>query len=163
MEKSPLTVKEYKIYMVGEIHWQECLKKPVNYIDGSLLNDIKTSYLLSTTTGNIHGKRKTPVSSCSWFPPFSVESNATHFPTHEAAGDLPQWNLQTEPIGCNGHSCSHRLYLWVGLGPLQSFWGFAVLPQLFLSMACLLMLFIKAFKALEQSCQRTINPCQATK
>lgn len=88
MEKSPLTVKEYKIYMVGETHWQECLKKPVNYIDGSLLNDIKTSYLLSTTTGNIHGKRKTPVSSCSWFPPFSVESNATHFRTHEAAGDL---------------------------------------------------------------------------
>lgn len=163
MEKSPLRVKEYKMYMVGEIHWQECLKKPVNDTDRSLLNDIKTGNLLSTTTENTHGKRKTPVSSCSWFPPFSVESNATHFPTHEAAGDLPQWNLQTEPIGRNGHPCPHRLYLWVHLGPLQSFRGFAVLPQLFLSMACLLMPFIKAFKALEQSCQRTVNLCQAAK
>lgn len=38
-----------------------------------------------------------------------------------------------------------------------------VLPQLFLSMACLLMPFIKAFKALEKSCQKTINLCQAAK
>jgi len=72
-----------------------------------LLSNIKAGDLhLSTTIANTHGK--TPVSSCSWFLPFSVESNAIHFPTQDAAADLAQRNLQSESTGSNGHPCPHR-------------------------------------------------------
>lgn len=64
--------------LIGEIYWRECLKKAANNNDTSLINYIKAGDLhLSTITGNSH--RKTPVSSCLWFSPFSVESNAIHF------------------------------------------------------------------------------------
>lgn len=153
------------IWLIGEIYWQECLRKPANDTDRSLPNDIKAGDLhLFTTTGNTHGKRKTPVSSCSWFPPLGVKSNAIHFPTHEAAGDLAQWNLQTESIGGNGHPCGVIVVSRSGTPSIfQRLCKGTVLSQLFLSVACLLMPFIKAFKALEQSCQRTINLCQAAK
>lgn len=53
----------------------------------------------------------------------------------------------------------HKLYLWLCLehSPVfQELCKSFVLPQLFLRVALLLLPFIKAFKALEQGCQRTI-------